>query len=50
MAGVRVPTSALLHLDAGRRELAVEGPGRFLLLGGTPFDGGPADVVELRRP
>jgi redox-sensitive bicupin YhaK (pirin superfamily) len=37
VAGVRVPTSALLHLDAGRRELAVEGPGRFLLLGGTPF-------------
>ena len=38
VAGVRVPTSALLHVEAGRRELAVEGPGRFLLLGGTPFD------------
>jgi redox-sensitive bicupin YhaK (pirin superfamily) len=37
VAGVRVPTSALLHVEAGRRELAVEGPGRFLLLGGTPF-------------
>jgi redox-sensitive bicupin YhaK (pirin superfamily) len=36
-AGVRVPTSALLHLEPGRRSLAVEGPGRFLLLGGTPF-------------
>ena len=37
VAGVRVPSSALLHLEAGRRELPVEGPGRFLLLGGTPF-------------
>ena len=27
----------MLHLPAGRRELALEGPGRFLLLGGTPF-------------
>jgi len=35
--GVRVPTSALLHLEPGRSRLAVEGPGRFLLLGGTPF-------------
>jgi redox-sensitive bicupin YhaK (pirin superfamily) len=36
-AGVRVPSSALLHLEPGRRSLTVEGPGRFLLLGGTPF-------------
>ncbi|MGZ4603757.1 MAG: pirin family protein [Kineosporiaceae bacterium] len=35
--GVRVPTSALLHLEPGRSRLAVAGPGRFLLLGGTPF-------------
>ena len=38
VAGVRVPTSSLLHLPPGRRELAVGGPGRFLLLGGTPFE------------
>jgi redox-sensitive bicupin YhaK (pirin superfamily) len=36
-AGVRVPPSALLHLERGRRELRLEGPGRLLLLGGTPF-------------
>jgi redox-sensitive bicupin YhaK (pirin superfamily) len=36
--GVPVPTSALLHLDRGRRRLVLEGPGRVLLLGGTPFD------------
>jgi redox-sensitive bicupin YhaK (pirin superfamily) len=36
-AGVPLPVSALLHVETGRRELAVEGPGRFLLLGGTPF-------------
>jgi redox-sensitive bicupin YhaK (pirin superfamily) len=38
VAGVRVGGSALLHLPPGRRELAVTGPGRFLLLGGTPFE------------
>jgi redox-sensitive bicupin YhaK (pirin superfamily) len=37
VAGVRVPTSSLLHVEAGHREITVEGPGRFLLLGGTPF-------------
>jgi quercetin 2,3-dioxygenase len=37
VAGVRVPTSALLHLEPGRRRLTVEGAGRLLLLGGTPF-------------
>ena len=37
VAGVRVAPSSLLHLPVGRRELAIEGPGRFLLLGGTPF-------------
>ena len=37
VAGVRVGPSSLLHLPVGRRELVVEGPGRFLLLGGTPF-------------
>ncbi len=36
-AGVRVPVSALVHLEPGRRSLALEGPGRVLLLGGTPF-------------
>ena len=36
--GVRVAGSALLHLPPGLRELAVTGPGRFLLLGGTPFE------------
>ncbi len=36
--GVRVPTSALLYLPAGRRELRAAGPGRFLLIGGTPFE------------
>jgi redox-sensitive bicupin YhaK (pirin superfamily) len=37
VAGVRVATSSLLRLPPGRRELTAEGPGRFLLLGGTPF-------------
>ena len=38
VAGVRVGGSSLLHLPPGRRELAVSGPGRFLLLGGAPFE------------
>jgi redox-sensitive bicupin YhaK (pirin superfamily) len=38
VAGVRVAASSLLHLPPGRRELPVQGPGRFLLLGGTPFE------------
>jgi redox-sensitive bicupin YhaK (pirin superfamily) len=38
VAGVRVGASSLLHLPSGRRELPVQGPGRFLLLGGTPFE------------
>ncbi|HYY12348.1 MAG TPA: pirin family protein [Kineosporiaceae bacterium] len=37
VAGVRVGVSSLLHLPPGRTSLTVEGPGRFLLLGGTPF-------------
>jgi redox-sensitive bicupin YhaK (pirin superfamily) len=37
VAGVRVPISALLHVEAGRRGLTIEGPGRLLLLGGPPF-------------
>jgi redox-sensitive bicupin YhaK (pirin superfamily) len=37
-AGVRIPVSALLHLEPGRRSLVLEGPGRVLLLGGTPFE------------
>ena len=36
-AGVRIPVSALVHLEPGRRSLVLEGPGRVLLLGGTPF-------------
>jgi redox-sensitive bicupin YhaK (pirin superfamily) len=36
-AGVPVPISALLHLEPGRRGLVLQGPGRVLLLGGTPF-------------
>jgi redox-sensitive bicupin YhaK (pirin superfamily) len=38
VAGVRVAGSSLLHLPPGRRELPVTGPGRFLLLGGPPFE------------
>jgi hypothetical protein len=37
VAGVRVARSSLLHLPPGRVELPVEGPGRFVLLGGTPL-------------
>jgi redox-sensitive bicupin YhaK (pirin superfamily) len=37
-AGVRIPVSALVHLEPGRRSLLLEGPGRVLLLGGTPFE------------
>jgi quercetin 2,3-dioxygenase len=37
VSGVRVAPSSLLHLERGRDRLPVEGPGRFLLLGGTPF-------------
>jgi redox-sensitive bicupin YhaK (pirin superfamily) len=37
-AGVRIPVSALVHVDPGRRTLTLEGPGRVLLLGGTPFE------------
>jgi quercetin 2,3-dioxygenase len=36
-AGVRIPVSALVHQGPGRRSLVLEGPGRVLLLGGTPF-------------
>jgi quercetin 2,3-dioxygenase len=37
-AGVRIPVSALVHLEPGRGSLVLEGPGRVLLLGGTPFE------------
>jgi hypothetical protein len=36
--GVPVATSSLLHLDRGRRDLRLAGPGRLLLLGGPPFE------------
>jgi redox-sensitive bicupin YhaK (pirin superfamily) len=38
VAGVRIPVSALVHLQPGRRSLLLEGPGRVLLLGGPPFE------------
>jgi redox-sensitive bicupin YhaK (pirin superfamily) len=37
-AGVRIPVSALVHLEPGRRSLLLDGPGRVLVLGGTPFE------------